>query len=84
MNSTIYATCGIPPRCFTCGRVISNLYEEFQTLLQEKNKKNNIQVEAYQHNEVNNRDIIKAVGLDDRMCCVVSLLTYPKNLTTKL
>ena len=67
---------GIPPRCFTCGRAIAHLQREYVMLVDEKNKKTGPSDD--------NRDIIKKLGLDDRYCCYMRLMTHCIDLTNKL
>ena len=68
-------SCGIPPRCFTCGRNISQLYGLFMNLIETKNK---------DKKKTTTKDIIKQLGLNDRYCCATHLISHPKNLTKKL
>jgi len=70
-------SCGIPPKCFTCGRNISHLYGLYMDLVETKNKTSD-------KNKLTNKDIIKKLGLDDRYCCATHLISHPKNLTNKL
>jgi DNA-directed RNA polymerase subunit N (RpoN/RPB10) len=77
-----YDTCGVPPRCFTCGKQISHLYGKFMEELEKKNKSNKIK--DYNYDNINNREIIKKLGLHERLCCIIALQTYPKGLTDKL
>lgn len=82
MNKTEYDTCGVPQRCFTCGRAIAHLYGPYMKELEKKNKGKNIK--EYSYDNVNNREIIEKLGLNDRICCIIPLQTYPKGLTDKL
>jgi len=82
MQRTEYDTCGVPQRCFTCGRAIAHLYGPYMLALEKKNRANNIKENSY--NNVNNAEIIAELGLSDRICCIIPLQTYPKGLTDKL
>jgi DNA-directed RNA polymerase subunit N (RpoN/RPB10) len=63
-------SCGIPPKCFSCGRNISHLFGYYSNNVGKNNK--------------NNKKIIEKLGLDDRYCCIIHLQTHPKNLIDKL
>jgi len=63
-------SCGIPPKCFSCGRNISHLY--------------GLYIDIIGKNNVDNKKKIKELGLSDRYCCITHLQTHPKNLVNKL
>jgi DNA-directed RNA polymerase subunit N (RpoN/RPB10) len=70
---------GLPVRCFTCGRVISHLYNQYYKLMKEKkygdgdNYILNGSFDAF-----DNADIIKKLGLNGNVyCCYKNLMAYP-------
>jgi DNA-directed RNA polymerase subunit N len=61
----------IPVRCFTCGRVIGDVYEEYMKRYEEYQK-------ALQNGEKPNetpKQILDALGVD-RYCCRRMILTH--------
>jgi len=59
----------IPVRCFTCGKVISNVYEEFHRRAEER--KRNISPGE----DLELGDILEDLGIS-RYCCKKMLLTH--------
>jgi len=61
----------IPIRCFTCGKVIGSLYEEFKKRYDEYKKA----VEAGKKPKETPKEILDSLGLE-RYCCRRMILTH--------
>ena len=61
----------IPIRCFTCGKVIGSLYEEFKKRYEEYKKA----VEAGEKPKETPKEILDNLGLE-RYCCRRMILTH--------
>ena len=61
----------IPVRCFTCGKVISDVYEEYQKRYEEYKKS----INAGEKPKETPKQILDNLGLD-RYCCRRMVLTH--------
>lgn len=58
----------IPVRCFTCGKVVSNVWDEYKKRVEERKRE-------LKTNDVKVGDILDGLGIE-RYCCRRMLLTH--------
>jgi len=61
----------IPVRCFTCGKVISDIYEEYKKRYEEYKKS----IDAHEPPKETPKDILDDLGVD-RYCCRRMILSH--------
>ena len=71
----------IPIKCFTCGKVIADLYRAFVRMVREKKMKNNMEIdEVIYLTKTNAHKTAEGEGLDElqlnKMCCRRHMLTH--------
>ncbi len=71
----------IPVKCFTCGKVLADLYQGYLRMVREKKIKNNMEVDKVVYLTKNNTDkTIEGETLDklqlNKMCCRRHMLTH--------
>jgi DNA-directed RNA polymerase subunit N (RpoN/RPB10) len=71
----------IPVKCFTCGKVIGDLYRAFLRMVREKKMKNNMEIdEVIYLTNTNAHKTAEGEVLDElqlnKMCCRRHLLTH--------
>ena len=71
----------IPVKCFTCGKVLADLYQGYLRMVREKKIKNNLEIDKVVYLTKNNTDkTIEGEILDklqlNKMCCRRHMLTH--------
>ena len=71
----------IPVKCFTCGKVLADLYPGYLRMIREKKIKNNMEVDKVVYLTKTNTDkTIEGETLDklqlNKMCCRRHMLTH--------
>jgi len=71
----------IPVKCFTCGKVLADLYPGYLRMIREKKIKNNMEVDKVVYLTTTNTDkTIEGETLDklqlNKMCCRRHMLTH--------
>jgi len=71
----------IPVKCFTCGKVLADLYQGYLRMVREKKIKNNVEVDKVVYLTKTNTDkTIEGETLDklqlNKMCCRRHMLTH--------
>jgi DNA-directed RNA polymerase I, II, and III subunit RPABC5 len=71
----------IPVKCFTCGKVLADLYQAYLRMVREKKIKNNMEVDKVVYLTKSNVDkTIEGETLDklqlNKMCCRRHMLTH--------
>ena len=71
----------IPVKCFTCGKVLADLYQGYLRMVREKKIKNNMEVDKVVYLTKTNTDkTIEGETLDklqlNKMCCRRHMLTH--------
>jgi len=71
----------IPVKCFTCGKVLADLYQGYLRMVREKKIKNNMEVDKVVYLTKTNTDkTIEGEALDklqlNKMCCRRHMLTH--------